>query len=432
MESSRVMSTLDTALPRHPSAAGALAARSADSDGPASHVMRFIARCGAPALDPAAHQALRALGQRLDASEWRLLLARSREQGMASLVFLHATQAGALVAAPAAVVADLAASYAQTLVTGRQLERAQDEVLTAFTGRGIQVIVLKGTSLAERYYGTIALRPVRDIDLLVHRADLSAAADTLKHLGFTAQQGLGSPTRFFALASSALGYQRAGRVTVEVHWQLTSRPVYRPALAVRRAWARALPLDDAASSGKAFRLAPADELRFLCVHLAAEHEMSRLIWLVDIAALVRSLGGDWDWEGFTAETICGGAATPVAVALHHAAELLDLDVPPDILRRLTDAADTPRERHIWQVARAQPFSGAWMWSRLAALERPLDLAVLLRGMLVPRPSTLASLGFRAAPARRLPIAYARHWRRRALEVFRAAIASRRAAGRRGG
>ena len=395
-----------------------------------SHVLRFLAHCGAPALDHAAREALRVFGERLDANDWRFLSAQARDQGMASLVFLHATQAGVLAMAPAEVAADLAASYAQRLVTSRQLQLAQRDVLAALSARGIQAMVLKGTSLAERYYGTVALRPVRDIDLLVRRAQLGATVDTLKRLGYTAQQGLGSARQFFALASSALGYQRADRVTVEVHWQLTSRPVYRPALDVRRAWTRALPLDGAGP--RAMRLAPADELRYLCVHLAAEHGMSRLIWLVDIAALVRSLGGDWDWEGFTAETIAARAATPVAVALRRASELLDLDVPPHALGHLQEATRAPGERHTWQAACAEPFSGAWMWSRLTALERPLDVAVLLRGMFVPRLSTLASLGYRPAPVWRLPITYLCHWCRAAAAIVRAAAEARRVAGGRGG
>lgn len=393
-------------------------------------VLRFIARCGSPELDPSAQEELRVLGRRLDRAGWEILPVQAREHGMASLVFLHATQAGALATAPAHIASNLAAIYAQTLVTNRQLQHAREELLAAFSARGIRPMVLKGTALAERYYGTVALRPVRDIDLLVRRAELGAAADILRRLGYAPQRGLGKPTQFYALASSALGYQRAGRATVEIHWQLTSRPVYRRALDVRRAWARALPLG-AAGSG-AYYLAPADELRFLCVHLAAEHEMSRLIWLVDIAALIRPLGSDWDWEGFTTETIADGAATPVALALQHAVELLDLDVPRAVLQRLDEAAHTPRERHAWQVARARPFSGEWMWSRLAAAQGPLALAILLRGMLVPRPATLASLGYRSAPRWHLPFTYLRHWRHAAMAVIQAAAASRHAAAGRGG
>lgn len=432
MERSIAPAALDTERPK---GAQVASERLADADVPADALPRllsFLVQCGAPVLDPSGHGGLRVLGARLKPEAWRLLFSQARDQGMASLVFLHATQAGALASAPAEVAAGLAASYAHTLVTSRQLQLAQRELLTALGSRGIQAMVLKGTALAERYYGNVALRPVRDIDLLVWRADLPAAVETLKRLGYVPQRGLGRPTQFFALASAALGYQHAGRVTVEVHWQLTSRPVYRPALDVRRAWARALPLDTTDSGALALRLAPADELRFLCVHLAAEHEMSRLIWLVDIATLVRSLDDDWNWDAFSAETIAGGAATPVAVALRRAADLLDLDVPPASLQRMEEAARAPRELHAWQVARAAPFTGAWMWSRLAATKRPLDLAVLLRGMLVPRPSTLVSLGYRPAPVWRLPITYLRHWRCAAVAIQRARAAMAQAANSAGG
>src|SRR4051812_48589863 len=57
-------------------------------------------------------------------------------------------------------------------------------ILRALAARGIPTIVLKGGYLAANAYGHIALRPMRDVDIMVRTPDLRAALECLISTGY--------------------------------------------------------------------------------------------------------------------------------------------------------------------------------------------------------------------------------------------------------
>jgi hypothetical protein len=159
-------------------------------------------------------------------------------------------------------------------------------------------------------------------------------------------------------------------------------------------------------------LSPGDELRYLSVHCAADHAVGRLIWLVDIAELVKALPANFDWSVFTRDTIAAGVAMPVAVALAHCQAWLGLQLPASVLERLVEQASARTERVAWTAARADPYGPAGLRAHLTTLHSPVQVAAFWRGILFPGPSRLQS---RYATAQRsalsLPALYLRHWRR---------------------
>src|ERR1044071_4057490 len=60
---------------------------------------------------------------------------------------------------------------ANSMLYARELTFIQ----SAFEGSGLRALALKGPALAVRLYGKLSLRPCRDLDLLVSRADLARA-----------------------------------------------------------------------------------------------------------------------------------------------------------------------------------------------------------------------------------------------------------------
>ena len=78
---------------------------------------------------------------------------------------------------------------------------------------------MKGAALAGEIYEDIGLRPMGDLDLLVHRKDVSEAYILLERLGFqksTVELWSGTDQDFW---HEALLTNDEGRV-VEVHWNL--------------------------------------------------------------------------------------------------------------------------------------------------------------------------------------------------------------------
>jgi hypothetical protein len=349
---------------------------------------RFVRLCGRRSLPPALADQLRELGAGLGSAEWPQALIIATAQGMAPLVFLHAARVGVLAGMPPEVAGGLGDSYRQTLVTNRGLQREQEAILVALAARGVAAIPVKGITLATRYYGDLALRPIHDIDLLVQRAEIGQAGKILKGLGYAPQHKDLRPGNFAALFETDLGYARDVGPKVELHWELTHCAAYRRGLSAGDAWRRAQVTE---LHGRTIQhLSPGDELRFLCVHCTVDHPVAhagiRLIWLVDIAELVRALPNEWDWPGFVQETIALELATPVAVALAHCQALLDLDLPPDALQALRTAAAAPEERTRWRTARPDLFGADGLWAHVGALQDAGELATLLRGILLPSPA----------------------------------------------
>ena len=160
-----------------------------------------------------------------------------------------------------------------------------------FDAAGIAVVFLKGAALAQRAYGTIALKHGRDIDLLVPPARALEALRLLEADGYA----LVDPARTLSQAQRnafvARGYQMelfdASRGTrVELHWRLSENPYLTAAI---DPFANG---QSVALQGGAVRtLIDADLFAYLCVH-GANHSWFRLKWLADLDAFIGCLGAD--------------------------------------------------------------------------------------------------------------------------------------------
>src|SRR5574341_1950214 len=64
------------------------------------------------------------------------------------------------------------AGYARALLANRTAFQELNTVLERFHEHGIECLLLKGADLIPRLYGILGARPMADVDLLVHEADL--------------------------------------------------------------------------------------------------------------------------------------------------------------------------------------------------------------------------------------------------------------------
>lgn len=78
-------------------------------------------------------------------------------------------------------------AYSQVASANRKKFEKLQVVLTRFGRQGIDCILLKGADLIPRLYGVMALRPMSDVDLLVHEEDLSAIDRILTGVGYRPQ-----------------------------------------------------------------------------------------------------------------------------------------------------------------------------------------------------------------------------------------------------
>jgi hypothetical protein len=146
-------------------------------------------------------------------------------------------------------------------------------VLRALGESNVRAVPLKGPFLAERLYGSAAVRVSRDLDLLVRKADLSSAEAALVAAGFAP----GVPD----------DYHRPWRrqtTTVELHHDVENPLAFN--FYVAGALQRAQPT--AFQQEPCWRLAPEDELLFLCLH-AVRHRFERLSLILDVQLAFQKL-----------------------------------------------------------------------------------------------------------------------------------------------
>ena len=153
------------------------------------------------------------------------------------------------------------------------------EVDTVFSERGLRTIVFKGGSLMDWAYPAWTLRPLSDLDLAVPPQDLEHVREILTGIGYTV-------TNERPLVLSRDGW------SLDVHTDPLNQ--YGPAFPVMQdeAWNGASPVGEA---GAVLRMSPEKELLVALLH-ACKHSFQRLIWLVDIALLLRQVSPESTYE----------------------------------------------------------------------------------------------------------------------------------------
>jgi len=346
---------------------------------PPSSVQRYVRLCGRVFLATARPDELVEAVSVLSPDEWHELYADAAAQGMAPMIYQMSARSGALAAAPQAIAALFTSSYTRSLVNVRRIELQLEELLHVFAEQKLDMLILKGTPLVRRLYSDPALRPIGDLDLLARPGDLQRVCSVLISRGYRAIPGYDSPRDFHALRGYTLIYRRGDEPLVELHWRPVSLASYQRAFAPNDLWQRSIPTRIGSES--AHLLDPEDELRYLCVHYAAEHRGKRLIWLIDIARLLQNLPENWEWKRFTATTIALGVATPVVGALDDCQAILGLDVSDAPVASLRAATASPAERRAWALAQQTFYQPRRLLAHARTLETPQERMTLARGAL---------------------------------------------------
>ncbi len=207
---------------------------------------------------------------------------------------------------PVAVRERLRDVYVHSVLRAAATRDALHEVLRALRAAEIEVVVLKGAALAEHVYADPGLRPMRDVDLLVPRAELERTREVLTSLGYAAAHE-SHPEGHHHLPA----FVRPGALPIEVHWTLA-----RPGLAADagdHAWGSARAVEVAGVAART--LAPEALLHHLCVHVAHGHRFwVPLLHLHDLAAVIRH-HPELDWDRLAAIARAHGSTRFVYAAL---------------------------------------------------------------------------------------------------------------------
>src|SRR3954454_2443030 len=130
---------------------------------------------------------------------WEYILEVSIKHGVSPLLYRGLSQvlqseSSLLPAAsgspvPRHVMEELQALYRNSLLRNQRLYGVIGELCKAFERAGVQAMGLKDVLLAIEVYPDMGLRPMGDIDILIHREDYSKVAACMAALGFTPLPG---------------------------------------------------------------------------------------------------------------------------------------------------------------------------------------------------------------------------------------------------
>jgi hypothetical protein len=271
----------------------------------------------------------------LQHTDWLHLVTLAQRCNVSFQLFQRLTQPRFRALVPSEVVGSLRASVQIQTARFLLLQKALVAVLKACNAANLQVLVLKGMSLAHTVYETPIAREMVDIDLLFRPVDLPLATSVLKSVGYAIPH---DADNLMDLAPSnkeyALRHPLHG-ITLDVHWSLTEPPM-EAAIDESGLWQRAQRFEIAGHP--ALGLAPEDLLAHVCFHASHHHyfDVVGLRPFLDIARISADTS-ELDWEGFRQRVTDWGWSRGCTLTLSIARRYLGAPVPASVL----ESAATP-------------------------------------------------------------------------------------------
>ncbi len=205
----------------------------------------------------------------------------------------------------------------------------------AFATAGIDLLFVKGLTLAVLAYGSVMPKASSDVDVLIAPDALLPACNILRHLGYRAvlpssgdEIALG---RWHAVSKESV-WSGAGGSTLELHTSLADHAELIPAIGMDSPRQSV----EVAADAHLETLARDELFAYLCVH-GASSAWFRLKWLADLAAVLA--GSDLsDTTRLYDRAVGLGAGVPAAAALAVAPERLGNWIRRPAIRLLVHAS----------------------------------------------------------------------------------------------
>jgi hypothetical protein len=251
---------------------------------------RFLLACTCLPMPPSAiAQAKLILQEKMD---WAYLRRLAEEHGMLWVMQTQIANHFSDVV-PSSVAQDLRAQFEQNQFKSLWATSELLRMLARFTEHDLQVLPYKGPVLAESLYGSLAIRRMGDLDLLIRASDYWKVHHVLLAEGYQPDLAL-ADTATIALVryqcERTFTHREYG-IGIDLHWGLWLAHDILP-LEHLGLWQRARPTTLAGKSIMA--MSPEDTLLLLAIH-GTMHHWRGLSWLMDIGQMIRRVNLDWEW-----------------------------------------------------------------------------------------------------------------------------------------
>jgi hypothetical protein len=284
-------------------------------------------------------------------------------------------------------------------LTARMFAAEQTDAMTALldacVGQVQTVTLIKGISVCDQYYPLPHLRPMRDIDILVDRADLPIVEKFLDQLGY--QRESDCEPGFYATHHHSMPFVHPDTgVWMEVHHGLmTTRGNARhnaqgrqgaqgPQDPIFDTLDRAAELRPACFQGRTItRLSDELQVVYLAAHWAYEfRSVGGIIALFDMIFLLQEAGQRLDWEKILSWLPGSMAATPLYLLLSYLSQAEVIQLAPEILPELfaCQRAFGARNLSVLHTIIDRYFVGGQTFGHLASLR---NIDIVWKTLLLP-------------------------------------------------
>lgn len=281
-------------------------------------------------------------------TDWAAVAELIRAEHIAPLLF---QQIKGRSIAPLQVEDQLERSYLANAKRNMLLLHELRRVLSLLGEAGIEPIVLKGGALAEIAYGNIALRMMRDLDLLVRNEEVQRTLQVLSEAGYRTLRA--EPRLGMAMAyENEIGLWRQGPLPffVEVHWSLLDSPFYQE---LSFDWVQKSAICIQTDSGAMRTLGPEAQVLYYAGHIQLHHAQEpHMQWLYDVKQILQMYEEEIDWDRILYLARENYLILPLRKTLITLAEEWAALIPEEVLHHLEMMEVTKAEAEVFTALTA--------------------------------------------------------------------------------
>lgn len=264
----------------------------------------------------------------LAGSDINELVATARRHGVAPMLYWHLKQVGLNLKTPE--WHDLWFAHQKQVRAYLEHKLAFTRLDATFRSANIPTVWLKGFALAHSVYPNPALRPMRDIDVLVPAAQKEHALELAQQLGYV----LDMPPHSEAMQSMWHHYHLRGDIALELHYSLIglrSKLLTPEQLDWFWAHTRVLQANDLTFTC----FTPEAELLYLCAHAILQHGETEFLLhrYLDLHLLIQK-NPALDWNSILEQAIDARWTYAVQRALEITREYFGTTIPDETLQEL--------------------------------------------------------------------------------------------------
>ena len=215
-------------------------------------------------------------------TDWQALYKVAKRHSLTPL--LHERLTPILERVPATTRDALREDRTQSAAHALFLEFELTQIVETFRAHEVPLIVFKGIPLARQLFDDAALRPMVDIDVLVHTDDVTMSTDLLTQMGWKMPEG---PQPFQIKACELTKEVFGALIYLELHWTNQRKGEYD--LPEERLWQETTDTNDGT-------LFTSEMALFTLVLHAARHSFRPYRQLVDIAHAVTRWNDSLNWD----------------------------------------------------------------------------------------------------------------------------------------